>query len=287
MKKLCLSLLLCLCLGLSLAVPVLAAEAPSAGETVQSLTPELGETAGNAAPAAQQTLGYVTDMAGILSSAELERLTAEATEVSEQYTCGVYIVVVENYKNYTTGSVERCTEDLYHYFDLGLGDGNDGLILLMSMAERDYDLWGYGPFAKYAFTDYGLDQLEEAFLPYFRQNNWSGGFSAYIRGAARLLDAAAQGEPVDYKMATGLKAAIAAGPAALIGFIVCGVFKGQMKTAKERDDADEYVVDGGVRLRVKTDQFINRTRSVQVIESSSGGSRGGGGGGTSHHSGKF
>lgn len=275
MKKLLVCLMLCLCLCLTLGVPAFAAESLELAEPT-------AETA-----AAQQTLGYVTDMAGLLTAEQAETLTRTAQQVAEQYTCGVYIVVVENYKDYTTGSIERCAEDLYHYFDLGLGDGNDGLILLMSMAERDYDLWGYGPFAKVAFTDYGMDQLEESFLPYFRQNNWAGGFSAYIQGAARLLDAAARGEPVDYSMPTSLKAAIAMGPAALIGFIVCGGFKSQMKTAKERRDADEYVVRGSARLRVKNDQFINRTRSVTVIESSSGGSRGGSGGGTSHHSGKF
>ena len=240
------------------------------------------------AAAEGDTLDYVTDNAGILSQSERASLNAEAARISEQYSCAVYIVVLDDYKKYNSESVGRCTEELYHYFELGWGENRDGLILLLSMAERDYDLWGYGPFGKYAFTEYGLNGLEESFLPYFRQNDWSGGFRAYLRETERLLIAAAQGEPVDYHMEIGTKAAIAIAPASLIGFLVCGIFKGQMKTAKEKVTAEDYVVSGSMRLRIREDQFINRTRTVQVIESNSGG--GGGrpsGGGTSHHSGKF
>ena len=259
MKKLCLCLILCLCLCLSV----------------------------TAFAAAEDTLDYVTDAAGILTQEQVESLNASAAQITEQYGCAVYIVTLPDYRTYNNEGVRQCTEELYHYFDLGCGEGRDGLILLMSMADRDYDLWGYGPFATYAFTDYGLDQVEESFLSYFRQNDWYGGFSAYLSGASRLLGAAAQGNPVAYSMPLGTRAAISIVPASLIGFLVCGIFKGQMKTAKEKETAEDYVVSGSVRLSVRDDHFVNRTRSVQVIESNSGGGGRGGGGGTSHHSGKF
>ena len=49
------------------------------------------------------------------------------------------------------------------------------------------------------------------------------------------------------------------------------------------------MVSGSARLRVREDRFVNRTRTVHVIESNSGGGEGSrpSGGGTSHHSGKF
>lgn len=260
MKKLILFLLLCLCLCLSFT-----ALAAAAGET----------------------LDYVTDAAGILSEQEARNLNDTATRIAERYGCAVYIVTLQDYRSYNNEGVEQCTQELYHNFELGYGENRDGLILLMSMAERDYDLWGYGPFAVYAFTDYGLDRLEQSFLPYFRQNDWYGGFSAYLRGAESLLAKADQGEPEAYRMPIAAKAAIALAPSSLIGFLVCAIFKGQMKTAKEKDTAEDYVVSGSARLRVREDLFINRTRTVHVIEQ-----RGGGGarpsvGGTSHHSGKF
>ena len=260
MKKFGLCLLLCLCLCLSFSVLA----------------------------SAEDTLDYVTDNARILTEEQAADLNASAARITEQYDCAVYIVTLPDYRTYNNESVARCTEELYNYFDLGRGDGRDGLILLLSMADRDYDLWGHGPFGIYAFTEYGLDRLEQRFLPYFRNNDWYGGFSAYLNGAESLLDQAARGEPAEYRMPGGVKAAIALGPASLIGFLVCGIFKGQMKTAKEKETAEDYVVSGSARLRVREDIFLNRTRTVQVIEHNSGG--GGSrpsGGGTSHHSGKF
>ena len=261
MKRIFLGLLLCLCLCLS--VSVLAA-------------------------AADDSFAYVTDAAGILSEQEAQSLNAEAARITERYGCAVYIVTLEDYRTYNNEGVERCTQELYHYFDLGYGENRDGLILLLSMAGRDYDLWGYGNFAVYAFTDYGLDRLEERFLPYFRQNDWYGGFSAYLRGAEELLEQADRGDPASYRMPLATKAAIALAPSSLIGFLVCGIFKGQMKTAKEKETAEDYVVSGSARLRIREDRFINRTRTVHVIshDSGGGGSRPSGGG-TSHHSGKF
>lgn len=259
MKKLFLCLLICLSLCLSFSV---------------------------LASAESETFPYVTDAAKLLTEQQAQTLEAEAARIAERYGCAVYVVTLEDYRTYNNESVERCTEELYHYFDLGCGENRDGLILLLSMAERDYDLWGYGPFAIYAFTDYGLDRLEQSFLPYFRQNDWYGGFSAYLRGAENLIAKADQGEPEAYRMPLATKAAIALAPSSLLGFLVCGIFKSQMKTAKEKDTAEDYVVSGSARLLIREDQFINRTRTVHVIDSGSGGARPGGGG-TSHHSGKF
>lgn len=259
MKKLSICLLLCLALCLSLCVFASADEA----------------------------LEYVTDAAGILSASERESLNQKAASLSGQYGLAVYIVVLQDYTTYNSESVEACTEELYHYFELGWGEERNGLILLMSMAGRDYDLWGYGPQAQFAFTDYGMDKLEQRFLPYFKENDWYGGFQAYLSGTEKLLAAAAAGEPVSYKMPMWQKILITLCPSSLVAFLVNGVFQSQMKTAKEKQDADEYVVQGKAKLRIREDQFLHRTRSVRVIESSSSGGSRGGGGGTSHHSGKF
>ena len=282
MKRFLLCLLALLCLCLSAAVPAFAAD------TLVDLS-EAEAAPVAAAPAAEpETLDYVTDLTGLLSAGAKQTLEAEAERLAEQYDCGVYIIVLDDYRR-VAPTVEEATVTLYNFYSLGAGDGHDALLLLMSMAERDYDLWGKGPFAEYAFTDYALDQAEESFLPYFGRNDWAGGFRAYQSAAERALEAAAQGEPLEYRMPLSLKSAIALGPSALVAFLVTGGMKAKMKTAKEKETADEYVVRGSAKLRVREDQFINRTRTVHVIESSSGGGRGGGsfGGGTSHHSGKF
>ena len=42
-------------------------------------------------------LDYVTDGAGLLTEAEVHDLQSRAARISEQYSCGVYIVVVDDY----------------------------------------------------------------------------------------------------------------------------------------------------------------------------------------------
>ena len=75
----------------------------------------------------------------------------------------------------------------------------------------------------------------------------------------------------------------------LIALIVCSRFKAQMKTAREKTQADDYLVPRSMELYVRQDTFTHRTESRTRIESdsssSSSRSGGGGGGGSSFHSG--
>ena len=108
---------------------------------------------------AEARLDYVTDEAGILSEEERTQLNARAGQISEQYQCGVYVVIVNDYRSYVNGNIETFAEEVFAGYDLGYGDSRDGVMLAMSMADRDYDLYAHGDFGNYAFTDYGKGQL--------------------------------------------------------------------------------------------------------------------------------
>ena len=74
----------------------------------------------------------------------------------------------------------------------------------------------------------------------------------------------------------------------LIAFIVCGVWKRQMKTAVAARAAAEYISEGGFQLTNQADMFLYRTEDRRKIEtkSSSGGTTRDSGG-YSGRSGKF
>lgn len=92
------------------------------------------------------------------------RLRSAPPAVSEQYGCGVYIVTVEDFTDYSDAYyVDDFGEELFSSYDLGLGDGNCGILLILSMAERDYGLVAHGDFANTAFTDYGKDAARGIF----------------------------------------------------------------------------------------------------------------------------
>ena len=259
---------------------------------------------------AEARIDYVSDYAGILSSDEQRDLRDRAAAVSAQYDFGVYVVVVDDHTQYVNGSIEDFAEEIFHSYGLGVGETEEGVILAMSMKERDYDIYAHGEFGNYAFTDYGKGQLADSFLDNFRRNDWAGGFRDFIETSSSMLQKAKDGNPVDIWIPDpdpvetgpsfdGFKAAISLAMGALFGGGAVGGMKRSMKTAVKQTQAENYI-RGGVNLRGERDTFVNRTVTrtrIRQENNSSSSSRPGGGhfGGTtisgshggSHHSGKF
>lgn len=246
--------------------------------------------------AAYAESSYVGDAAQLLTDEQRASLEERCESAALEYGCGIYIVTVENYLGYGN-SVESAAETIYNYSSLGLGEGRNGIMLLLSMDDRDYDLAAHGDFANAAFTDYGKELLADSFLDDFAEDGWYQGFSDYVSEAVRYMGYAREGSPVDVYGAQaqggyGIIIAIIILVPCLIAFAVCMIFRAQMKTAKIQTGAADYIASKGVHMRIAQDLFTHRTQSVQVIPRNRGGGGGRGGtsvnsGGFSHHSGKF
>ena len=235
---------------------------------------------------------YVTDEIGYLNAdeqAELERL---AREISEKNQCGVYIAVIEDYTRWAR-NIEDCAQILYKEWDLGWGSDKSGLLLIMSMRQREYDLAAFG-YGNTAFTDYGKEVLSGYFLDDFRQDDWYRGYLDYLYQASDMIASARSGSPVDVPQRDDSgpnflnRLLFTLMPGCMAGFIVTASAKAKMKNAVQRSSAEEYVVPGSVNLFVQNDLFLHRSRSVQVIHESHGsGGTHVNSSGFSHHSGKF
>ena len=257
---------------------------------------------------AEARIDYVTDAAGILTEGEKQELLDRAAQISEQYDFGVYVVVVNDYRDYVKGGIQDFAEEIFHSYGLGRRDDEAGVILAMSMNERDYDIYAHGNFGNYAFTDYGKTQLANSFLDNFRRDDWAGGFRDYLDNCGVMLQKAEEGNPVDTFIPDpvekprfdAFKAMICLAIGTLFGGGAVGGMKRSMKTAVKQTRAENYVGRGGVNLRTERDEFLNRTVSrtrIMPQNTGSSGSRPSGGhfGGTtisgshggSHHSGKF
>ena len=259
-----------------------------------------------AAAHADAQIDYVSDYAGLLSDTQRRDLNDRAAEIADEYNFGVFVVVVNDYKSYVNGSIEDFSENVFHRYGLGRGQKEEGVLLAMSMNDRNYDIYAHGDFGNYAFTDYGKDQLANSFLDDFRRNDWAGGFRDFIKTSGDMLEKARNGQPVDTwipdqaetgpRMTLG-KLLVSLGVGCLTGGATVGGMKRQMKTAVRQTGAANYVAQGGVRLSNKRDDFVNRSVTRQVIPRQTNSGRPGGGhfGGTtisgshggSHHSGRF
>ena len=243
---------------------------------------------------------YVSDVAGVLTSEQWQQLEDSAKNISEHFQCGVYVVTLDDYTKYGSfSSFWDFSQAFYSRYQLGLGEEHNGILLIMSMADRDYSLLAYGSEAHYAFTDYAKEVLEKQFLDNFRNNDWYGGFTDYVDGCDQLLTRAAEGNPVDvtYSSRSGMSdtasTALIIGIPCLAAFATCEGMRRQMKPVKTKAQADDYILPGGIDLSLKRDVFVNRTVSRTVIHSNNRDGHGGGGGttvnshGFSGHSGKF
>lgn len=273
--------------------------------------------------ATQAQLNYVTDEAGLFTDTERGTLESRAQEISERYNFGVYIITLPDYRDYTTSSsVETCAMGLYDDNTLGWGSDRAGTMLLLSMQERDFDLDFYSSRANRIFTEVGRDRMEDRFIPYFRNDNFYGGYMEYLNTCEEYLQAAEEGHPVGEGEQTGIhidvhistdgvypvgegesrysgqdekaSPALALIPGGIAALLV-GIFtSAPMHSAKQQRDANQYV-RGRLNLRRRSDMFLNRTvsRSPRNTESRSSGSSGGShshsysSGGHSGRSGKF
>lgn len=230
---------------------------------------------------------FVFDDAVLLTASKAAQLEEIAGDLSLHYNCGVYIVTVYDYQAYGS-NVRAAAENFFLEHELGFGSDASGVLLMLSMAQRDYALIAHGNIGNTAFTDYGKEIISEEFLDNFRYDDWAGGFSDYLSFSEKLLEAAATGMPVDIEQGSGVGVTLLMVlmiPAAIAG-IACGIMAASMKSARTKTHAGDY--QSGVELTERSDRFITRTVVRHKIESSS--SSGGtkiNSGGFSGRSGKF
>ena len=191
---------------------------------------------------------YVIDETGILTQSQVQELNHKAQQISESHDVGVYIRVANSMYGYY--DMQSFTEALYTSEGLGLGsDGETGILLAISMEDREYYYATKGPKAFSTFTDY-VDSDPEA------------------KDSRR-----------------GLAAAITFTVPEIIALFTCFGMKSKMKTTGIKQTATNYIPSGGIRLTKQLDQFTHRTETrIPINRDHSGG---GGGGGTTIHSSGF
>ena len=233
--------------------------------------------------------GYVTDEAGLLTSQEQTQLNDYAARITETYGVAAYILTVEDFLDlgYGADSFDALWQ-YYHDHGLGYGPDREGMILMLSMDQRDFAIFFYGDDTEYAFGEAAQIRLQDAFLDNFREDDWYGGFSDYLKTADSYLEKAENGTPVREnpwrhtgKFVLGALA---------VSAVVTVIFWLQMSNVALKKDASGYQTGEGLVLTRREDRFLTQTVVRRKIETSSGsgsGSSSRSGGGGSGRSGKF
>jgi uncharacterized membrane protein YgcG len=227
--------------------------------------------------------GNVIDLVGVLTEGQDAALEAIIDSFDDAYLCGCYAVVTDNFAQFGETPPDAVI-NLYHGNDLGLGDGRDGILLMVDVVNRKFAFFVYGDNAEYIFDAYGQEELEKVFVDDLGEDLWYDALEDYARECGAYMDLAAEGNPVRESKTGGYMLAIFA--ALLIAGAVTFVLLSQMKSVYKGAEATEYVTEGGLRLTERSDIFMYKTTVTRDLssdddDSSSSSFSGGGGSGRS------
>ena len=248
---------------------------------------------------------YVTDAYGLFTDEQRASLEAKATELAQKYNMGVYLLVVDKMNgldNPTSAQRTNFATSFYRANNLGLGDGKDGIMLVLAVKSRDYVTIAYGQ-GSFSFSDEGIAAMEDAVKDELRNDNWVEGSEAYYDKIGEQLEYySVRGKPWTEPDLISLVLKILAilGIPAGVAFSSVSRLESAMHTAREKTEASNYLVPGSFALTQSSDEFSHTTHMVTPIpqhdDSDSGGGSsfggggwggGGGGGFSSSGGGKF
>jgi len=252
----------------------------------------LSLTAVLAPVASAADIDLVTDITDTLTDSQIEQLNTRAERIAEQYRCDVAIIVID--AMYDDDGAFAWAQYLYEVFNFGYGSDRSGVLLFLSLAERDYALIAFG-FGNTAFTDYGKDvMLDNHILPLLGNNRYYDAFSVYLDKVEEFLAMARDGTPFDrhtspegQRTSFLIKLAIVIVLPLLIAFTICSIWKSKMKTARIATTACNYIPPGGFQLTGYADTFLYQTVSRTKVQSSSSSGTSTNSSGFSGRSGKF
>ena len=226
----------------------------------------------------------LVDEAGLLSEEESSTLINKLEEISQRQKNEVAVVTVNSLEGKTA---EAYADDYYDYNGYGYGENDDGLLLLVSMGEREWAVTTYGYCHTVAFTDAGLDYISSEFRRKLSSGEYAKAFDCFADLCDDFLTQAATGEPYDVdNMPKGKVSPFWLYTDLVVAFFISfGIVKGKsrnLKSVKKQESAKAYERRGSLSLRRSTDSFVNRIVTQKTIRHEKNSSSGSSGGSSSH-----
>ena len=240
--------------------------------------------------------GHVFDTADLLTDGEQEKLEATAQELLRKHDFGVYLVTVDDFRDYSTNNVFHAAVNIYNANNFGVGVEKNGLLLLLSMEDRDLNLMSNGQIGNYAFNDAGREAMTEFFVDDFGEDDWYAGFQEYLTWADRYLEKAEEGtpysaenepwDPFSRNFSIILLILLIVFVPLIPAWIFQSILVKMMKSVQKGTEASAYV-SRNLQLTKENDRYTRTTKTKRYNppEEKSGGGGGGSSGVTHERSG--
>ena len=234
----------------------------------------------------------VVDDANLLSGSEEAALREKLREIRVRQKMDIVIVTAKTLDGATPASY---ADDTYDYNGYGYGSNRDGLLLLISMEDRDWYIstTGYGITA---FTDAGIQYIGNKIKEHLSEGDYAAAFNTFADLCDDFISKARTESPYDSgnmpkePLKRGwILVAIIVG--FVLSFITVGKMKGKLKTVRFQPAAKSYMKEDSINITENRDMFlyntVTRTAKPKKSDSDSGssthtsssGSTHGGGGG--------
>lgn len=234
----------------------------------------------------------LVDNAGLLTDAQHSELLAKLNEISERQQVDIVVVTTDTLDGKTPMDY---ADDFYDSNRYGFGAEYDGVLLLVSTADRDWWLstCGYG---MTAITEDGVSYISGKFLPSLKNGDYAKAFAVYAGQCDEFIRQAKTGQPYSGShmpkapFGTVLWLIVALGVGLIVALIATGSMKKKLKTVNRQAAAASYVRANSLCVTENRDMFLYnsvthtaKSRSSDSSgssshTSSSGQTHGGGGG---------
>lgn len=250
----------------------------------------------------------IVDNASLLTESEKSEIAEELDEISQRHSCDVVVVTV----NSTDGKlVSTFADDYYDHNHYGLGEDKSGILLLISMKERDWYISTAGS-AIYTFSYSTLGTIGDDVAGYLSNSDYRDAFMRFASLADYYLTLSENavtddsggsynnggstidtnpgynnGYTTDNDVVSYLQAVLLAFfLAVIIALIVVLVMKSNLKSVRRKLTARDYVRQNSLRITNSSEFYLYRTvsRIARPQNNPSSGNRGGGSFGGVHRS---
>ncbi len=223
----------------------------------------------------------LVDDADLLTDEEEAVIRARLDDVSETYQVDVVIVTTDS--TYGSSPMEYA-DDFFDYNGYGFGDSYDGVLLLISMEDRDWWISTTGLGIR-ALDDATIESIGERMLDDLSSGWYADAFETFISECDYYINGEINGFPFEF----GANLLIALAVGLVAAFIATSVMKGKLKSVRRQTAASDYVKANSLQLTQSSEIYLYRNvvavkrasesgGSSSTHRSSSGRSHGGGGG---------
>ena len=234
----------------------------------------------------------ISDQGDLLTESEESILESKARTISEEY--GIDILILTKSSLFGKNTWEVADD---YYYSGSFSD--NGILLLISMEFRDWEIATYGTVA-HRVSDAQTEDLFDKMSGNLAGNDFYGAFDIYLDALDHILYTSLRNESPgtvtpgssapsfnvtsdEYTENNAMQLLGSLGIGAVVAGIVLLIMRANMNTAKAQHGASNYLKAGSYLLRIQRDRYLySNTTRVRINQNSgsgggsrSGGSRGG------------